>query len=110
VRQWTDQTEGNRDVVLTGKQRAHYLARHPDTAQLEGFIPDAVLGPDEVHRNRYDPAMAIFYKIIDSTRYVRVAVLMQLSPGELKHSVLSYRLARQREVEHNLERIVWKAT
>ena len=34
VRVWTSEVEGNRDVVLTGRQRAHYLARHPEMAAL----------------------------------------------------------------------------
>jgi hypothetical protein len=107
VHAWSDDAEHNSEVVLTGRQRAHYLARHPETATLEVRLTDALLDPNEVHRNRYDPAIAIFYRQIDSAHYVRVAVLMQRTAGALKHSVLSYRLANTREVVRNRARAVW---
>jgi hypothetical protein len=90
-------------------QRAHYLARHPETAILEARLQEAILDPDEVHWNRYDPAMAILYKQISSTHYLRVAVFMQMAPGQLKHSVLSYRLAGRREVVRSRGRLAWSA-
>jgi hypothetical protein len=108
VREWTEQTDGNLDVVLTGKQRGHYLARHPETVSLEALIRAAVLDPDEVHRNRYDPAMAIFYRRIGERRYVRVAVLMQVATGWRKHSILSYRRAKAEELARNKDRVVWR--
>jgi hypothetical protein len=42
--------------------------------------------------------MATFYRQVAPRRYTRASVLMQPSAGPLKHSVISYRLAREREV------------
>lgn len=106
VAHWSREAEDNTEIILTGKQRAHYLERHPETADLEIWLGDALLDPDEVHRNRFDPAIAIFYRRIDPEHYVRVAALMQETASTLKHSVLSYRVAGRREVERNRARAV----
>lgn len=107
VQQWTRQWVGNRVIVLTGRQRLHYLTRHPEVAALEQYLRDAVLSPDEVQRNKTDRTMAIFYKRVDAEHYVRVAVRMQPTPGTLKHSILSYRIAREKEVRAGLARRAW---
>lgn len=108
VRKWTANVDGNQSVVLTGKQRAHYIERHPETAHVEELLRDAVLDPDQVHRNKLDPMMAIFYRRLDQDHYVRVAVLMQAEPGEKKHSILSYRLAGAKEVTRHAARAAWR--
>lgn len=105
---WADDAEGNLGAVLTGRQRGPYLFRHPEMESLETVIVDAVLNPDEVHRNKRDPMMAMFYQRFDETHYVRVAVLMQARPNERKHSILSYRLAGEEEVQNNQHRRAWK--
>lgn len=108
VEQWTADTEGNLDVVVTGKQRQHYLARHPEMIALEPHLQETLLDPECVHSNRSDQMMAIFYRRVSDTHYLRVAVLMQAGPGLLKHSVMSYRLAAAREIEKNVGRCRWK--
>lgn len=107
---WTDQLEGNLEIVLTGKQRAHFLKRHPEMAQYEGYLVDAVFNPLEVHRNKEDEMMAIFYKYIDENHYLRTAILMQKYPGALKHSIISYRIGGIYEIENgrNNGRMVWR--
>ena len=108
VKAWTVHTEGNTDVVLTVTQRTHYLERHPEMGQHENSLPDVLLDPDEVHRNKYDEDMAIFYRRLDAQHYLRVAVLIQTEPTELRHSVLSFRLANRQEVQRGKGRQVWK--
>jgi hypothetical protein len=98
VSEWTTQTDGNLSFVLTGKQRLHYVERHPEVVEFEGFLVDAILFPDEVHRNQADEMMAIFYKMTDDKHGLRIAVLMQEKPGEYKHSVISYRLCGINEI------------
>ena len=110
VRLWTPSVTDNCEVVLTGKQRTHYLSRHPEMAEVEAWLVETVWFPDVVHRNRYDTAMAILYKRVNETRYVRVAVLMQMQSSPRRHSILSYRLAGEREIERNKVRQVWPAT
>lgn len=104
---WSDQPDGNRLVVLTGRQRSHYLDRHPEIREFEGRLSEAVLDPDEVHRNKRDPQMALFYKRLNERHYLRVAVLMQRAPGALRHSILSVRLSHTSEVMKGEERRVW---
>jgi len=86
---WTADVSGNCSVVLTGRRRAHYLARHPDMAIWERILLATLLDPDEVHRNREDPRVAIFYRLLYPGRYLRVAVLMQERVGVLRHSVIT---------------------
>lgn len=97
------------DVVLTGKQRAHYLQRHAEMAAYEASLPLAISEPSEVHRNRADPQMAIFYRRVDERHYLRVAVAMQRQKQWRKHSVLSYRIAGLAEVVEGRGRAVWSA-
>lgn len=106
---WSKETEGNLTTVLTGKQRQHYLGRHREMIKYEDQLISSVLDPDEVHRNNQDKMMAIFYKKYDDEHFLRAAVLMQKIPGDLKHSVLSYRLATIGEVERGRKkgRMVW---
>lgn len=101
---------GNLEIVLTGPQRKHYLDEHREMAEYERTLRDAVLQPDEVHANKSDPQMAIFYAKIDDKHYLRVAVLMAPEAGEIKHSVISYRKARMREVRvgRTSGRLRWK--
>ncbi|MGI8550503.1 MAG: hypothetical protein ACR2PL_06845 [Dehalococcoidia bacterium] len=108
VRLWTSQTDNNREIVLTGKQRQHYEMRPLEAVAWKALLTRAVLDPDEVHRNRDDAAIAIFYKRIDAEYSVRVAVLMQRLLSARKHSLLSYRLAGKREIRKNRNRMVWK--
>jgi hypothetical protein len=107
VAAWGGQADGNLDIVLTGRQRQHYLGRHPDVADLERDIRAAVLRPDEVHRNKSDRDVLLFYRRLDAGHFVRVAVRMQASAGWRKHSIMSYRIARQDEVDRNQARLAW---
>jgi hypothetical protein len=110
VELWTTEIEENLDVVITGKQRQHYLARHPEMVELESELQATVLDPDYVFANRVDHSMAIFYRRIGEKHCLRVAVLLQPVSGERKHSVLSYRLASMREVERNWGSCRWRRT
>ena len=104
--------EDNLEIVLTNKQRQHYLDRHPEMSAVEAYLHLSVLDPDEVHRSQYDIDVAIFYReVVDSAgKYVSVAVRIQLSANEKKHSILSFRFARQTEIEKGRTRglSVWR--
>lgn len=99
----------NLEVVLTVERRKHYLLDHPEVAQHEDKLRSVVLRPDEVHRNRKDPHTAIFYGCLDESHFLRAAVVLQAKAGELKHSVFSFRLAKQKEVEdaRRAGRVIW---
>jgi len=99
---------GNQAIVLIGNRRFHYLERHPEMYTWEEWLAATVLDPDEVHRNRHDSQVALFYRRLDGEHYLRVAVLMQPSKGALLHSILSYRLARVDEVIEKADRRVWR--
>jgi len=109
VSKWTTSTNNNLELVLTGKQRIHYLDRHPEMTKLEPFLLDTVLSPDEVHRNAKDEMMALFYRKVDNDHYMRVAVLLQEVPNEKKHSIMSFRIATEKEVEKmkRMGRVKW---
>lgn len=100
----------NVEVVLTGERRGHYLTQHPEMAKYEDQLASVVLNPDQVHRNRKERHTAIFYKALDKKYFLRVAVVLQARAGEMKHSVFSFRLAKQRGVEAGKRagRVVWQ--
>lgn len=106
---WSQVSE-NSLVVLTGKQRAHYLENHKEMEKFERLLIDSVLDPNEVHRNKFDSMMAIFYRNVDDTHYLRTAVLMQKVENDKNHSILSYRIAGSSEVEKGRidNRVIWK--
>lgn len=110
VSRWTKETKNNLSIVLTGKQRVHYLRRHKEMFPYEEQLVDSVLHPDEIHQNKTDKMMAIFYKSYDPEHFLRVAVLMQEKPGDYKHSIISFRLAGIEEVEDGRKagRLAWK--
>lgn len=93
--------------MVTAERRSHYLARHPDVAVHEGKLRDVVTRPHEVHRNKADADVALFYRRLDSDHYLRAAVRVTGRAGAVKHSVMSLRLARAREVTEGRVRRVW---
>ena len=97
------QIEGNRTVVLTAKRRLHYLERHPEVAKWEALFPKVIRKPDEVHRNRKDPQIFNFYKRIDAEHYLRLTVVVQEKAARFKHSIITVRIARLREVHRSRE-------
>jgi len=105
----SDEVKGNLEVVLTARQREHFLERHGEMSSLEHYLTEAVLWPDEVHQNKSDPRMAIFYKRLDETHYLRVAVWVAPKAGNKKHSVISYRIAKEKEViKGRSRRVRWE--
>ena len=96
-------------VVLTGERRAHYLERHAEMTALEGELLATLFEPDEVHRNRYDPRMAIFYRRFDPEHYLRIALWVS-DDSTKQNSLFSFRKARNVEVERDRKagRRLWK--
>jgi hypothetical protein len=107
VHVWTQDPGVSRQVLLTERRRAHYLAIHPELAGRDSDIATAVLDPDEVHRNARDPSVAIFYRRIDASHLMRVVVITQTQPSPLRHSISTARLARNAEFQRGRPRRVW---
>ncbi len=93
------QIEGNRTVILTLERRLHYLQRHPEMAKWESIFPNVINNPDEVHKNRRNSQIFNFYKRISEKHYLRLTVVIQEKPGKFKHSIITARLARIKEVQ-----------
>jgi hypothetical protein len=74
-----------RIVVLTGERKRHILDGH---SEMQDHIPaliHTIRDPDEIHRNKRDPLVAIFWCRIDGLEhYLRVALLLSVG-GELHH-------------------------
>jgi len=108
VRHWASSVRGNLEVVLTGERRFHYLARHPEMAPLERLLPDVVLDPDIVCADKSREQVAVFFRQHTDEHYLRVAVLMQRKASGYKHSVLSFRLAKEQEYWKSWGEVLWK--
>jgi hypothetical protein len=93
---WPERT--TREVIITRERRSHYLARHPEVQRDEPLLLSALIDPLEVHRNRLDERIAIFYGELDDAFYLRVPVWIS-DRTDRQNSVLSLRRARTREVE-----------
>lgn len=105
---WSSAGEVEQEIVLTVPMKEHIIREHPEMASRLGELRQLLLDPDEVHKNKLVPNMAIFYRQEDTGHYYRAAVYMQEAPGGLKHSVFSYRLAKISEVEKGRSRLVYK--
>lgn len=108
VRAFASDVADNLDVVITGERRLHYLGQHPEMLSLEHLLLDTLLSPGEVHRNKGDADIGIFYKQLGPDRYVRAVVRMQARGGRRKHSLMSYRIARAEELQTGRLRLVWE--
>ena len=104
---WSERT--TREVIITRERRSHYLARHPEVQRHEHLLLSALMDPLEVHRNRLDERIAIFYRELDDAFHVRVPVWIS-DRTDRQNSVLSFRRARTREVERGRAagRQVWR--
>ena len=96
-------------AVIIGSRRSHYLASHSELEELEQILILSLLDPDEVHSNASDPLMAIVYRRLDSEFYIRIALLISEDAAR-QNSVISARLAREKEVERGRARgrLKWK--
>lgn len=81
------------ETVLTGERYAHCLVAYPEMLQYVARLPEIIIDPDEVHRNKKGARVAILYKSLDDEYYVRVALWMSFSKNK-KNSVHSYRKAK----------------
>jgi len=108
VRGFVSDVTDNLDVVITGERRQHYLDQHPEMLSSEHLLPETLLSPDEVHRNRTDLDVGVFYKQIGPDRYLRAVVRVQARVGRRKHSLMSYRMARAKELQEGRPRLVWE--
>ena len=96
-------------VLLSAERRAHYLGRHPEVADHEGSLQWLIQSPDEVHRNKDDAGVAIFYMKVGK-RYLRAVVAMKPHGGDaLQPFIISVRLARPAEIAKSAKarRKVW---
>lgn len=76
-------------VVLTSERKRHILDGHPEIKDLFPALIRTVRDPDEIHRNKQDPMMVIFWRGIEGQEhYLRVALLLS-EGGELHHSIMS---------------------
>ena len=96
--------------MLTGERKRHILEGHPEMQSFFPALIRTIRDPDEIHRNKRDLLMAIFWRgIEDQDRYLRVALLLSVG-GELHQSVMSaWRVRRQDYArEGRMGRRVWR--
>lgn len=106
ARLFADATD-NLQIVLTGRQREHYLQRHPEMVEYERLLEDVVCRPDRVHRNERDDQVANFYRRLDDQHFLRATAVMQPRASKWKHSVITFRIASAEEVQRNRQKRVW---
>jgi hypothetical protein len=85
------------EAVITRNRRDHYLANHPEIVDIERALLLAVRFPNEIHVNKNDPSMAIVYRRLDESHWIRVALLTSRH-SHLKNSVISCRIAGFEEI------------
>lgn len=109
LRSWPDLKSDR--MILTHERLEHLLSRHPETRHLLPHVLATALDPDEIHRNRSDGEIAIFWRLLDNERnyYLRAAIWLPLKE-ELAASILSARQTRHEDYarEGRQGRLVWK--
>lgn len=108
---WTDAWPDmvTRQTVLTDERRGHVIEQHPEIGLYLDQLPELVTEPDEVHRNRIDPRIAILYRGAGEDLYMRAALWISDVRG-LLNSVHSVRFARSSELDRARRqgRLIWK--
>lgn len=81
-------------VAMLKKNRKH----HPEVERYYGRLFEVIGNPTHVQPNRRDQDMVIFWKVLDDEdRVLRAAVLMPEDGSGKLPSVLSFRLAQQKD-------------
>lgn len=93
---WSDRSTLR--VIVTRERRRHYLERHPEAVIDEATMIEVLLNPYEVHINKQDRRIAIFYAQLPDGFFLRIPVWIS-DRSDRQNSVLSLRRARAREVE-----------
>jgi hypothetical protein len=96
-------------VFITRRQRAHYLAQHPEMIEFEEDLVWALLDPDEVHTSKRGERTAIFFRSQDATHDIAVVMSISEEP-ELMNSVITARRQRAKRKTRRDEagRKVWE--
>jgi len=107
IQAWGLGNESVLDVVVTAERRAHYLERHPELKAVENLIPQIILDPTFVVRNKSDLDVLIFY-YEHGNDFLRAAIRLQEATSDRKHSLMSARYAHQKEVLRDWKRAIYK--
>jgi hypothetical protein len=98
-------------VIVTPRQRRHYLGRHPEIAGREPEIVRAITDPDEVHMYASNRETANLYLRLEDrpSHYLLVSVAISFREDR-QNSVLSVRIARERELRRGRakRRMIWR--
>lgn len=82
-------------IVITRRQRAHYLTEHPEMIDFEEELVRTILDPDEVHTSKRGALTAVFFRRHDEAHDI-VAVVSISEQSELTNSVITARRQRSR--------------
>jgi hypothetical protein len=100
-------------LIITRERRDHLFSSHSETRDLLRSVLETVLDPDEIHRNKSDVEMAIFWRSLDEEKryHMRAAVWLPVRDG-LAASVISARKTRREDFvrEERQGRLIWKRT
>lgn len=78
------------DIVITRRQRNHYLDQHPEMIEFEEDLVRILFDPDEVHTVGMGGSTAAFYGRQDATHDVMAIVSISENSG-LRNSVITAR-------------------
>ncbi|PKO20301.1 MAG: hypothetical protein CVU38_20835 [Chloroflexi bacterium HGW-Chloroflexi-1] len=81
-----DLTADNLELVLTQPRLQYIRSKADGRIRFLDLALQAVLDPDEVHRNRH-PNNAIFYKRLGPRGYLKVVVWLQREKTDRQHSI-----------------------
>lgn len=98
-------------MVITGERLGHLYGNHSETRQLLRSVIETMLDPDEIHRNKEDPDIAIFWKVLEGEGGFRMRAAVLVRPtGPVDASVLSARRTRRKDYEREgrQNRKVWE--
>jgi hypothetical protein len=86
---WTNASES---MVITARQRSHYLIGHPEIGTLEQDLVRTLIDPDAIFRNRDDPLVAILVRALPVSGMIRAAVLTTTRAGYHNSLISAWRM------------------
>jgi hypothetical protein len=79
-------------MVITARQRRHYLAGHPEVGALERDLVHTLIDPDAIFRNRDDQLVAILVRELPVSGVIRAAVLTSTRAGYHNSLISAWRM------------------
>lgn len=62
------------EVELTEERKGHIFRFHPEVRKYQKYFAKTLAVPDSIGRSRFDTAVLIFYRLLQSKKYLAIVI------------------------------------